>query len=141
MLTEVREEIEQARQLAAARGEEDVVRHLDHALAAVAPERLLTTSQAAEYLGIHSVNTVKALVRAEGLRTEMHGNRLMIPVRELERLEASKKLAAIRASDRSHDEADAAFGSEGLTEDEMAGLTAGRPGRLPWQPQPALTEQ
>ena len=132
MLAQAREEIRQARALAAARGEQDVVHLLDQALDAVAPERLLTTTEAAEYLGIRSVNTLKALARVEQLGTVQHGNRMMIPLSELERIQNNTRVRGIRASDQIHDGADAAYGTAGLTEAELEGLEAGRPGQLPW---------
>lgn len=132
MLMQVREDIRHARALAAARGEDDVVQLLDSALATVAPERLLTTTEAAEYLQIRSVNTLKALVRAEQLHVVYHGNRMMIPLAELERVREGTLVRAIQASDRDHDQADVEFGTAGLTEEQLAALEAGRPGRLPW---------
>jgi len=62
---------------------------LDHALKDLGPGRLLTTTEAAEWLGIGSVNTLKLLVRRHGIDYELHGNRMMIPLSELERIQNS----------------------------------------------------
>jgi hypothetical protein len=133
MLVEVREDIRAARSLAEARGDVDVVQKLDQALAALAPERLLTTTQAAEFLGIRSINTLKVLVRLEGLRTERHGNRMMIPMSELERIQHGSRVKSIQASDRVFADVETLNVPDGLTEEELNALEAGRPGRLPWE--------
>jgi hypothetical protein len=133
MLVEAREDIRAARSLAEARGDTDVVRKLDHALAALAPERLLTTTEAAEFLGVRSINTLKVLVRMEDLRTERHGNRMMIPISELERIQHSSRVKSVRASDRMLAEVETVNLPNGLTEVELDVLEAGRPGRLPWE--------
>ncbi|MGH2346008.1 MAG: helix-turn-helix domain-containing protein, partial [Chloroflexota bacterium] len=133
MLVEAREDIRAARSLAEARGDVDVVRKLDQALAALAPERLLTTTQAAEFLGIRSINTLKMLVRLEDLRTEHHGNRMMIPVSELERIQHGSRVKSIRASDRIFGQVEIPSLPDGLTDGELDALEAGRPGRLPWE--------
>lgn len=64
---------------------------------------MLKTIEAADLLGMRSVNTLKTLVRRLGVRVQYHGNRMMIPVSELERLETSDMLRGIRASDRLHE--------------------------------------
>ena len=133
MLTAAREEIRAARALAAARGETDVVQRLDQALAAMEPEQLLTTTQAAEFLGIRSINTLKVLARMEGLRTVQDGNRMMIQLADLERIQHSARVRGIQASDRIHAETDSLGAPDGLTEEELKMLDATRPGRPPWE--------
>src|SRR5947207_1254594 len=71
---------------------------LDHALKDLGPGRLLTTTEAAEWLGIGSVNTLKLLVRRHGIDYELHGNRMMIPLSELERIQNSSVVRGIRVS-------------------------------------------
>jgi hypothetical protein len=133
VLPDARAEIQAARNLAVARGDIDLVERLDKALTALDPDRLLTTTQAAEFLGIRSVNTLKVLVRVEGLRTVRHGNRMMIPLSELERIQHTPRLRGLHASDRIHAETSELGAPEGLTPDELAALETGRPGRLPWE--------
>lgn len=133
MLVEAREDIRAARSLAEARGDADVVQKLDQALAALAPERLLTTTQAAEFLGIRSINTLKVLVRLEDVRTERHGNRMMIPISELERIQHGSRVKSIHTSDRIFADVETPNVPDGLTEEELDALEAGRPGRLPWE--------
>jgi hypothetical protein len=132
MLTQAREEIRAARALAAARGEMDVVQRLDQALAVMEPERLLTPAQAAEFLGIRSSTIVQILARLEGLHTVQRNQQMLIPLSELERIQDSKRLQDIRASDRIHAEAEMLGAPDGLTQEELDILEEDRPGRLPW---------
>lgn len=140
MLAQAREDIRRARALAEARGEDDVVRLLDQALAGVSPEHLLTTTEAAAVLDVRSVNTLKALVRVEGLRTVQHGNRTMIPLSEVERIRDHGTVRGIRASDHTHDEAEDAFGDAGMSDADLETLEAARPGYLPWRAGPESGE-
>ena len=65
---------------------ESDVSTLDSALDALDGERLLTTTEAASFLGIRSVNTLKLLLRAEGVPTVRRGNRTLVALGEVERL-------------------------------------------------------
>jgi hypothetical protein len=94
---------------------------------------LLTTMQAKELLGLGSVNTLKLLVLKAGLQVEMHGNRMMIPRAELERLQNSSLLRGIHAADRLHEESAELGVPDGLSEDQLKELEESRPGTLPWQ--------
>ncbi|GAC1325721.1 MAG: hypothetical protein NVSMB22_15890 [Chloroflexota bacterium] len=114
-------EIEKARQLAMQLRED------------LARDSLLTTSQAAKELGVRSRNTLKALVRAEGIRTIANGNRMMIPRSEVERLRTSRTTAGIVASDRLHDVSAMLGSDDGMSQDDLNALEAARPGRLPWE--------
>ena len=123
---------------------EDIVRHArdsdtaqvidtaQQALRALDGERLLTTTEAAAMLGIRSRNTVKALVRRLGLRYERSGNRMMIPLSELERIQESMEVRGIRASDEAHEAMAGLATDEPSSDDELDALDAGRPGRAPW---------
>ena len=84
-------------------------------------------------LGIRSVNTLKALVRTEGIETVMHGNRMMIPLSEVERIREQCAVRGIHAADRAHEAAENLGAKEGLTQEEMDALSAGRPGTPPWR--------
>ncbi len=99
----------------------------------LAATALLTTTQAAHLLGIRSRNTLKALVKAEGISTMLNGNRMMIPVGEVMRLRGSRMVKSVLASDQLH-EASAMLGSdEGLSQEDLEALEAARPGRPPWE--------
>lgn len=132
-IKDLRKDLEGIRASARAGDMAEVMRTADHALHALDPNRLLTTSEAAELLGLGSVNTLKLMVRQSNLRYEMHGNRMMIPVSGLEQLQESAMLRGIRASDKAHD-ANSELGADGeLTDAELAHLESARPGRLPWK--------
>ena len=66
-------------------------------------DRLLTTRQAADLLGIRSMNTLKLLLRREQVPTVRRGNRTMVALGEVERLQDSERVRGIRASDAAHD--------------------------------------
>jgi hypothetical protein len=93
---------------------------------------LLTTTEAAQALGMRSVNTLKVLLRAENVPTIRHGNRTMIPFRELMHLRSSERLRNLRAIDRMHDAIANLGADDGMTEEQLGALSAGRPGILPW---------
>ncbi len=94
---------------------------------------LLTTTEAAEVLGMRSVNTLKVLLRVENVRTVKHGNRAMIPLAELVRLHDSERVRRLQAIDRMHDDIADLGSDEGMTEEQLESLEAGRPGTLPWK--------
>lgn len=132
---ELRDELRQARAYIEGGQTERALDTLDRALQGLDTDNLLTTTQAAAYLGLGSVNTVKALVRREGVPYTAHGNRMMIPVSELERLRDSTVVRGLRSADRAH-EATADLDGD-LTTAEREALRAGRPGRAPWDRVPA----
>ena len=134
-VTDLRKDLEHIRASARAGDLNEVVQAVDHALQALDGSRLLTTTEAAEVLGIRSVNTLKALVIRNGIPYERRGNRMMLPLAEVERLRETPLLRGLRASEALHEtitDLGPADG-EGLTAEELQDLEATRPGRLPWQ--------
>jgi hypothetical protein len=131
VIKELRKELNEARTAVQSGRQDDAVVHIDHILEDLSDERLLTTNQARELLGIGSVNTLKLLVKKTRLNVEYHGNRMMIPVGELERLQESALVHGIRTSDHLHAES-AGLGGEGLSPEELSLLEESRPGSLPW---------
>lgn len=98
----------------------------------LAPNHLLTTREAANFLGIRSVNTLKALLRAEHVPTVKVGTHTRVSRDELERVLDTRRMQAIRDADRAWDQVDEVFGSADLSQEEMDTLTRSRPGTLPW---------
>jgi hypothetical protein len=135
-IKDLRKELEEIRAYAREGDLAQVVHTVDRALHTLAGDQLATTTEAAQLLGIRSVNTLKLLVRRSGIRYELHGNRMMIPLAELERIQDSPEVRGIRASDRAHDAAEDLGAPQGLTPAQMEELQAARPGRLPWEPSP-----
>lgn len=137
-IAELRHDLEEARARLREGDADRALDTVDRALRALDGERLLTTTEAAQALGIRSVNTLKALVRTEGVHTVSHGNRMMIPLAEIERIQGSERVRGIRASDRMHDATEWLGRDGGLSEEELEDLEAGRPGRLPWEDDAAV---
>jgi hypothetical protein len=100
---------------------------------ALGRDRLLTTRQAADLLGIRSVNTLKLLLRREQVPTVRRENRTMVALGEIERLQDSERVRGIRASDAAHDATEGLGVPKGLSAALLEDLEAVRPGRLPWQ--------
>jgi excisionase family DNA binding protein len=99
-------------------------------------DTLVTTTQAAKLLGIGSINTIKSMIRhgeITGIRKV--GNRMMIPLGEIKRLQNTDVVRDLRAI------ADAmALGAlpeededMPLSPEQVDILEAGRPGTLPWK--------
>jgi hypothetical protein len=108
------------------------VAEIDRALEALAPPRLLTTTEAARMLGVRSVNTVKLWCRNGALDCCTVGNRVVVPLDEVERFRHDAQVRDIRALHDLHDSF-AKLGSDDPMSEELAILSASRPRRLPWQ--------
>lgn len=132
-ITELREDLQALRAYVEAGDRARAIQTIDQALKEIDGDRLLTTTEAAELLGVRSVTTVKLWRRNGFIKSEVRGNRTMIPLSEVERVRDEARVRNIRAMGKLH-EASAAFGvSEGLSDEELQSLSASRPGRLPWQ--------
>ncbi|HZS86484.1 MAG TPA: helix-turn-helix domain-containing protein [Chloroflexota bacterium] len=96
-------------------------------------EEYLTTTEAAQALGIRSVNTIKLWIKSGYLQGKKIGGRSLIPRSEIARLEHDERVRALRAVGRLHEESALLGREEGMTPDELRDLEEGRPGTLPWQ--------
>jgi hypothetical protein len=103
-------------------------------LQALDATQLLTTREAADIVGIRSINTLKALVIRNGIPYRKIGNRMMLSLAEVEGLKASPLMRGIRASEAVHDTLDALGQPGDLSAEELQDLEAARPGHLPWRP-------
>lgn len=106
---------------------------IERSLEAMDHDRLLTTTEAARLLGIRSVNTLKLLCRVGEISAVKRGNRTMIPLSEIERVQESERVQGIRASDRAHAASEGLGSDAGLNAAQLEALEASRPGRLPWE--------
>ncbi|MDB5058684.1 MAG: hypothetical protein JWO59_2156 [Chloroflexi bacterium] len=136
-----REEIERTLDLLEASGTSDAhvraaAETLKRALRDAEARHLLTTAEAAEALGIRSINTVKRWVKTGYIQGVQRNERIMIPVTEIERIHDDDRVRALRASSQLHEEVAEFSGHEGLSDEELAGMAATRPGRPPWSPKP-----
>lgn len=96
-------------------------------------ERLLTTTRAAQLLGIQSSNTIKNRVRSGYLHGVRRGSRTLIPASEIARIRDADRVRRVRQTEALLD-ASAALGSEDdMTEEMLRRLSDERPGALPWQ--------
>jgi len=122
-------------QLRAARTEDaDVqaaVATLERALKGSEGRTLLTTTEAADALGVRSVHIVKYWVKTGYIHGVKHDERTMIPVSEVERIMDEDHVRDMRAADKL-DEATNELGRP-MTDEEMEILAASRPGKLPWK--------
>ena len=122
-------------QLRAARTEnadvQAAVATLERALNGSEGRKLLTTTEAADALGVRSVNIVKYWVKTGYIHGVKHDERTMIPVSEVERIMDEDRVRDMRAADKL-DEATNELGRP-MTDEEMEILAASRPGKLPWK--------
>jgi hypothetical protein len=132
-ITKAREDVRQARLLVASGKREEALEKLDRAIEEMEPERLLTTTEAAEALGVRSVNTIKGWCHTGYIRGVGRGSRIMIPLAEVERIQNSDQVRAIRVSDALHGESEDFGAPSGLDAEQLRDLAASRPGKLPWQ--------
>ena len=114
-----------------------VIQTTQRTLEALDGGQLLTTREAARLLGIRSINTLKALVIRNGIPYQKVGNRMMLPLAEVERLRQSPLMRGLRASEALHETTEELGPTDGLTAEEIQALEAARPGHLPWKPQTA----
>ncbi len=132
-IAELRTELEKLRGQVESGNTDAAIRTIDEAIKELNGDQLLTTTEAASLLHIRSVNTLKLLCRRGDIQYVMRGNRMMIPMSEIDRVQESEPIRMLRALDKAHDEIEDFGSPDGLTDEEMEILHASRPGRLPWE--------
>lgn len=130
---EIRDHIVAARERIDAGDTEGARQHLDLASGQLSPDTMLTTSEAAELLGIRSKNTIKAMARRGQIAAHLVGNRYRIPLAEVVRLQDVSIMRELRASERVYDAMAFPGSDDPLSEEELESLRVGEPGTLPWQ--------
>lgn len=103
-----------------------------HALDSLEPDQLLTTGEAADLLGVRSVNTVKHWCRVGVINGVTRHRRMMIPLAEIERVRNSERVRAYTEAQSTHERIGRLAGDDDLSEVELAllGRDGDRPG--PW---------
>ena len=94
---------------------------------------LLTTAEAAERLGIRSVEIVKEMVYAGQIPALKVGGHYRIPLAEIERVRVLPAIQDLLAADRIHEETAMLGATQGMSQAEMDILSEARPGTRPWQ--------
>jgi hypothetical protein len=131
MIDQSVQRLQRAQELVTAGRRDEALEVLDELTRLWQPDQTVTTREAADFLGIRSINTLKALLKAKGIRTVMNGNRIMVPMDALLALKKSREVARLRASDTAHD---TGFDDDRpMSQAEMDALHDTRPGTLPWQ--------
>jgi hypothetical protein len=92
---------------------------------------LLTTAEAAEALGVRSINTIKRWVKIGYVQSAQRNERMMIPFSEIKRIQHDDRVGVLRATSLLQAEI-AGLSGEGLSDEELIGLTETRPGKPPW---------
>jgi hypothetical protein len=93
----------------------------------------LTTTQAAQAIGVRSVNTIKYWVKIGYIYGVKRNGRTLIPRAEIERITNDDRVRAIRVTDHLHEETTLLGGPDGLSDAELLALKASRPGTTPWE--------
>lgn len=135
-IVELRQTLAHALASAEAGDGAETVRALKVALRDVDAGRLLTTTEAAQLLGVRSINTIKSWCRSGYIKGVKQGSRTLIPLSEVERIQDGERVRRIRVAERLHDESACLGGDEEMSQDELDALDAGRPGTLPWLREP-----
>lgn len=133
-----RAELERAlEQLKAARTEDACVKAatdtIERALNGADRRKLLTTTEAADALGVRSVNTIKYWVKTGYLQGVKRNERTMIPAAEIERIIDDDRVRQMRAAEELDDLTNELGLGRPMTDEEMQILEATRPGTLPWK--------
>jgi len=108
---------------------------LRHVLHRATGPQLLTTREAADTLGVRSVNTIKHWVRTGYLRGVQRKERLLIPLQEIERIQQDDQVRMLRTAAQLEDEIAELGLDRPLTQEELDALSHARPGQLPWTEQ------
>ncbi len=140
MITELREDLRTARDLAESGDMAGVPRTLDQALAELSDHRLLTMQDAAQLLGVKSHEALGPIMRGNDVPIEWRDDRPLVALSDVERVADSEWVLRMQELDRLHDLSSDLGGRE-MTQEEMDALEEGRPGQLPWKGEHDRAEQ
>lgn len=130
---DIRDHVTAAQELIASGDTAGAQRHLDLAARQLDPGRMLTTTEAAELLGIRSKNTIKAMARRGQITATRVGTRYLIPLAEVTRLQDAPVMHELRAIEHDYDAMTFPGSDDPVSEEEMTSLRAGETGALPWR--------
>src|SRR5438045_666850 len=102
IVRDIRDHIEAARKLIDEGDAAEAQKHLSIAARQLDPSKMLTTTEAADLLGIRSKNTIKAMARRGQIAAAMVGNRYMIPMTEILRLQDEPVIHELHAIQRDY---------------------------------------
>jgi len=102
IVRDVRDHIEAARKLIDEGDAVEAQKHLSIAARQLDPGTMLTTTEAAGLLGIRSKNTIKAMARRGQIAAALRGNRYMIPMTEIIRLQDAPVIHDLHAIQRDY---------------------------------------
>jgi len=109
IVSDVRDHIEAARKLIDEGDADEAQKHLSIAAGQLDSSAMLTTTEAAEMLGIRSKNTIKAMARRGQIAAALRGNRYMIPMTEIIRLQDAPVIHDLHAAIIQHNYTRMAF--------------------------------
>jgi excisionase family DNA binding protein len=94
---------------------------------------LITTGEAAEILGVRSINTVKRWVREGALEGFRRGSRILVSRASVQRMVDAPAVAAQHAREREMDALLETFEPSGAKQIEVPPSAAGWVGHKPWE--------
>jgi excisionase family DNA binding protein len=125
-VTPVLESLEKLEQLAHElneRGESSVAKRIEHEVAVLraqsSPPKLMTTGEAAEALGVRSINTIKRWAQDGKLEGYRRGGRVLVSAQSVAAMAESPLIAREQAFERELDEAHAPFDFSGTDVPEL----------------------
>jgi excisionase family DNA binding protein len=133
IVREVRDHIEAARTLIAEGDTAEAQKHLALAARQLDPGAMLTTTEAAEMLGIRSKNTIKAMARRGQIAAAIVGTRYMIPMTEIIRLQDEPVIHELHTIQRDYARMAFPGSDDPISDEEMESMREGHAGTLPWQ--------
>jgi hypothetical protein len=139
MITELREDLRTARDLAESGDMAGVLRTLDQALAELSDHRLLTMQEAAQLLGVKSHEALAPIMHGNDVPLVWQADQPLVALSDVERVADSEWVRRMQELDRLYD-LSGELGRE-MTQEEMDALEEGRPGQLPWKRGHDRTEQ
>lgn len=126
IVRDVRDHIEAARRLIDEGDAAEAQKHLSVAARQLDPDTMLTTTEAADLLGIRSKNTIKAMARRGQIAAALRGNRYMIPMTEIIRLQDAPVIHDLHAIQRDYTRMAFPGSDDPVSDEEMVAMSSKR---------------